>query len=158
MSLVGLGGLGTLVLAVTVCTLGEMVQWPVAATYLTTLAPAHHRGRHAGLHSLAYGTALPIVPAAGTTIYIWHPTAGWPAGALLIPDLHPLPTPTITGRRGACNKFGVFGVLWLVLLGARPAVAEGVRERVQRGFPPHRPPCLSLTGRVQGPGDQVETL
>ncbi|WP_158684603.1 MFS transporter [Amycolatopsis orientalis] len=96
MGLVGLGGaLPTLVLAVTVWTFGELVQWPVAAAYLTDLAPPNQLGRYAGLRSLAYGTALLIAPAFGTALYAWAPAAVWPActaiglaaGALVLPDL-----------------------------------------------------------------------
>jgi MFS family permease len=95
MSITGAGGgVGTLGLAVAVWTLGELVQWPVAATYLTTLAPPGQIGRYAGLRSLAYGTALLIAPAAGTALYTWHPAAVWAAclvtgvaaGLIVLPD------------------------------------------------------------------------
>ena len=95
MSMTGIGGgVGTLGFAVAVWTLGELVQWPVAATYLTTLAPPRQIGRYAGLRSLAYGTALLIAPAAGTALYTWHPAAVWAAclitgitaGLIVLPD------------------------------------------------------------------------
>jgi hypothetical protein len=72
----------------------ELVQWPVAATYLTTLPPPGQIGRYAGLRSLVYGTALLIAPTAGTALYTWHPAAVWAAclvtgvtaGLVVLPD------------------------------------------------------------------------
>jgi hypothetical protein len=88
------GGLAVLLAATLVWTLGELIQWPVAASYLTDLAPPRQLGRYAGVRSLAYGTAMLIAPAAGTALY-HHPqliwwlslTAALAAGAVLLPDL-----------------------------------------------------------------------
>jgi MFS family permease len=94
--LVGLGGgVAVLAAATLVWSLGELVQWPVAASYLTDLAPPHHLGRYAGLRSLAYGTAMLIAPSGGTTLYRHDPRLVWwlsvavglAAAVTLLPDL-----------------------------------------------------------------------
>jgi MFS family permease len=66
-----------LVLAVTVWSLGELTQWPVAAAYTTSLAPAGMIGRYAGTRSLCYGTALLLAPLAGLALYNLSPALLW---------------------------------------------------------------------------------
>jgi hypothetical protein len=51
-----------LAVAVTIWSLGELAQWPVAAAYITSLAQPGMTGRYAGARSLCYGTALLIAP------------------------------------------------------------------------------------------------
>lgn len=70
-----------LAVAVTVWSLGELVQWPVAAAYTTSLAPAAMIGRYAGTRSLSYGTALLLAPLAGTALYGLSPSLLWGACA-----------------------------------------------------------------------------
>src|SRR6266487_2310849 len=66
--------------AVTVWSLGELAQWPVAA-YTTSLAPPGMTGRYAGARSLCYGLALLLAPLAGTALYNLSPAALWGACA-----------------------------------------------------------------------------
>jgi aryl-alcohol dehydrogenase-like predicted oxidoreductase/predicted MFS family arabinose efflux permease len=65
--------------AVTVWSLGELTQWPVAAAYTTRLAPPGMTGRYAGARSFCYGLALLLAPLAGTALYGLSPAALWPA-------------------------------------------------------------------------------
>lgn len=70
-----------LAVAVTVWSVGELAQWPVAAAYTTSLAPHGMTGRYAGARSLCYGTALLIAPLAGSGLYRLSPTLLWSACA-----------------------------------------------------------------------------
>ncbi len=63
--------------AVTVWSLGELAQWPVAAAYTTSLAPPGRTGRIAGARSLCYGTAMLLAPLAGTALYRLSPALLW---------------------------------------------------------------------------------
>jgi hypothetical protein len=63
--------------AVTVWSLGELAQWPVAAAYTTRLAPSGMTGRYAGARSFCYGLALLLAPLAGTALYNLNPAALW---------------------------------------------------------------------------------
>jgi len=65
--------------AVTIWSLGELAQWPVAAAYVTSLAPPGMIGRYAGARSLCYGAALLLAPLAGTTLYDLNPALFWSA-------------------------------------------------------------------------------
>jgi polyisoprenoid-binding protein YceI/predicted MFS family arabinose efflux permease len=65
--------------AVTVWSLGELVQWPVAAAYTTGLAPPGMTGRYAGARSFCYGLALLLAPLAGTALYNLSPVVLWAA-------------------------------------------------------------------------------
>lgn len=67
--------------AVTVWSLGELAQWPVAAAYTTALAPPGRTGAYAGARSLCYGTALLLAPLAGTAVYRLSPALLWIACA-----------------------------------------------------------------------------
>lgn len=66
-----------LVVAVAVWSLGELVQWPVAASYTTGLAPQGLVGRYAGTRSFAYGAGLLLAPLAGVAIYNIDPAVLW---------------------------------------------------------------------------------
>lgn len=68
-----------LALAVTVWSLGELAQWPVAAAYTTSLAAPGMTGHYAGARSLCYGTALLLAPLAGTALYHLSPALLWSA-------------------------------------------------------------------------------
>lgn len=63
--------------AVTVWSLGELAQWPVAAAYTTRFAPPGMTGRYAGARSFCYGLALLAAPLAGTALYHLNPTVLW---------------------------------------------------------------------------------
>ena len=65
--------------AVTVWSLGELAQWPVAAAYTTALAPPGRTGAYAGARSLCYGTALLLAPLVGTALYRLSPALLWSA-------------------------------------------------------------------------------
>jgi MFS family permease len=67
--------------AVTVWSLGELAQWPVAAAYTTTLAPPGMTGRYASARSLCYGAALLLAPLTGTALYRLSPALLWGACA-----------------------------------------------------------------------------
>jgi MFS family permease len=62
-------GAALLAAAVTVWSVGELTQWPVAAAHTASLAPPGMTARYAGARSLCYGTALLLAPLAGTTLY-----------------------------------------------------------------------------------------
>ena len=66
-----------LAVAVTVWSLGELTQWPVAAAFTTSLAPPGMTARYAGARSLCYGTALLLAPLAGTSLYRVSPGVLW---------------------------------------------------------------------------------
>lgn len=105
--------------AVTVWSLGELAQWPVAAAYTTRLAPPGMTGRYAGARSFCYGLALLLAPLAGTALYNLNPVALWAscgaagvfAAAIIIPGRHSdrdpgrgrrrdHPRPGVPGRHG----------------------------------------------------------
>jgi MFS family permease len=49
--------------------LGEILTFPVAATLVAELAPAHLRGRYQGLYGMMWGAALILAPALGAALY-----------------------------------------------------------------------------------------
>jgi len=69
----GFGALGlatgplTVVLTVVVWTFGEMIFFPVSATYVADLAPPGRQG-YMGAYSMAFGLAFTLGPAAGTAV------------------------------------------------------------------------------------------
>jgi MFS family permease len=65
--------------AVSLWSLGELAQWPVAAAYATRLAPPGMTGRYAGARSFCYGLALLLAPLAGTALYHLSPAVLWNA-------------------------------------------------------------------------------
>lgn len=66
-----------LVVAVTVWSLGDLAQWPVAADRTLQLAPPDFSGRYAGARSFCYGVALLLAPLIGTALYQVRPTILW---------------------------------------------------------------------------------
>ncbi len=62
---------------VIIFTLGEMIAMPVAAAYVSNLAPAHLRGRYLGVNGLTFALALIIAPALGMKLLEYSPTALW---------------------------------------------------------------------------------
>jgi MFS family permease len=99
--------------AVSLWSLGEIAQWPVAAAYTTSLAPPGMTGRYAGARSFSYGLALLLAPLAGTTLYNLNPAVLWAACGTagicaaiisrppvwLLARRRPLPRPHRSGRR-----------------------------------------------------------
>jgi MFS family permease len=67
----------TLVLAMAVVTLGEMVMVPVSAAYVADLAPVHMRGRYMGVYGLVWAAALIIGPALGMKLLALGPAVLW---------------------------------------------------------------------------------
>lgn len=66
-----------LALTVVIWTLGEIVNAPVAISYVSNLAPAHLRGRYQGAFSLTWGSALVLGPIIGTSLFDISPAALW---------------------------------------------------------------------------------
>lgn len=56
------------VLTVVVWTFGEMIFFPVSATYVSELAPPGRQGAYMGAYSMAWGLAFTLGPAAGTAL------------------------------------------------------------------------------------------
>jgi predicted MFS family arabinose efflux permease len=61
-------GPGTIALAVVVLTFGEMILFPVAATYVAELAPADRQGEYMGAFWMALSLAMMVGPWAGTVV------------------------------------------------------------------------------------------
>lgn len=59
----------TVLLTVIVWTFGEMVFFPVSATYVADAAPPKRRGEYMGAYSMAWGFAFTLGPAAGTAVF-----------------------------------------------------------------------------------------
>lgn len=89
-----------LAVTVVVWSLGELIQWPVAAAYTIALAPPGMTGRYAGTRSVCYGVALLLAPLAGTALYHVAPALLWSACAAtgLIGAAVMLPPPTSSAR------------------------------------------------------------
>ena len=83
----GLTGLAdtTVVLALTVSvwTIGEIVNAPVASAYVADLAPQHLRGRYQGSWSLTWSLGLILAPSLGTALYAVSAEALWAVCAAL---------------------------------------------------------------------------
>jgi MFS family permease len=109
--------------AVTVWSVGELAQWPVAAAYTTRLAPPGMTGRYAGARSFCYGLALLLAPLAGTALYNLSPAALWAscgaaglcAAAIMTrrPGLRrAAAVPAAQASIGAVNEYGSPPVRW----------------------------------------------
>ncbi len=59
---------GTIALAVVVLTFGEMIVFPVAATYVSELAPAERQGEYMGAYYIALSLAMIVGPWTGTLV------------------------------------------------------------------------------------------
>jgi len=83
--LVGLGfalnafatGVPAFAVAMTIFTLGEMTAMPVASAYIADLAPAHMRGRYAGVNGLVWALGLLLGPSLGVLLYRMSPSGLW---------------------------------------------------------------------------------
>jgi MFS family permease len=69
--------LPTLVAAMVVFTIGEMILIPVASAYVADLAPAHLRGSYLGVWGLTSAVALIFGPSLGMMLFKISPTAVW---------------------------------------------------------------------------------
>lgn len=70
LALLALGsGLGMLVLAIVVLTIGEMISSPVASTYVANLAPEEMRGRYMGVNGFSWNIAAGVGPMTGLWLF-----------------------------------------------------------------------------------------
>ncbi len=58
-------------------TFGEMLNSPVAAAYVASVAPAGLRGRYQGAWGVTAGIGLILAPALGTRLFAWDPLWLW---------------------------------------------------------------------------------
>jgi MFS family permease len=56
------------ILTVVVWTFGEMIFFPVSATYASELAPPGRQGAYMGAYSMSWGLAFTVGPAMGTAV------------------------------------------------------------------------------------------
>jgi MFS family permease len=69
--------LPALAATVVVWTFGEMTSAPMAATYVTQLAPERLRGRYMGLYSLTLSIGMLLGPPLGSLLYERNPNLLW---------------------------------------------------------------------------------
>jgi MFS family permease len=74
---------GSLFLAMTIFTFGEMACAPVGSAYLAAISPMHMRGRYLGLISLSWSVSGIIGPLVGTRLIAFHGNVLWSACAVL---------------------------------------------------------------------------
>ena len=73
----------TLVAAMAILTLGEIISLPMASTYVASIAPEHMRGRYMGALGLAWSAAWVFGPFAGMYLFEVAPQLPWLACGLL---------------------------------------------------------------------------
>jgi len=61
--------------AVLVWTLGELINWPVGAAYVASLAPRELAVRYAGARSFTFALGLVLAPIIGIPLLTWTPVA-----------------------------------------------------------------------------------
>lgn len=67
-----------------IITLGEMVGIPAAGGWVANRAPAAHRGKYMGIHTMAWGAAFVVAPSLGTWLYdSYGPNILWLSVGLL---------------------------------------------------------------------------
>lgn len=71
------GSVSAFAVAMIIFTLGEMTAMPVSAAYIADLAPAHMRGRYAGVNGLVWALGLVLGPALGVLLYRASPKGLW---------------------------------------------------------------------------------
>ena len=84
-TLVGIGfaflafahSIATLMLAMTIFTLGEMIAIPVSSAYVADLTPPHLRGRYMGVSGLTWSFGLIFGPGLGMALFSYSPMALW---------------------------------------------------------------------------------
>ena len=64
-----------LLAAVLVWTLGELINWPLGAAYVASLAPQELAGRYAGARSFTFALGLVLAPIIGIPLLTWTPVA-----------------------------------------------------------------------------------
>jgi MFS family permease len=68
---------GALLAAVVVCTLGEMVFFPLASAHVADTAPPGRQGRYQGLFGLTWSGGITLAPVLGTALYALSTPALW---------------------------------------------------------------------------------
>ena len=68
-------------IALAVFGIGECFHGPAHQALVAEIAPDHLRGRYFAVHSLSWGLAGTVGPAAGGFILAWRPFALWPLAA-----------------------------------------------------------------------------
>src|SRR5439155_17033019 len=62
---------------------GECFHGPAHQALVAEIAPDHLRGRYFAVHSLSWGLAGTVGPAAGGFVLAWRPFALWPLAAVV---------------------------------------------------------------------------
>lgn len=70
-------GVGMLILAMVVLTIGEMISSPLASSYVANLAPDEMRGRYMGFSGFSWNIAAGVGPMAGLWLYGTDPEMLW---------------------------------------------------------------------------------
>ena len=84
-----------------VWTFGEMVYFPVSATYVADVAPPARRGEYMGAYSTAWGLAFTVGPWLGTAVMEqWGPPTLW-GGTFLVGVAAAAVMARVAGREGA---------------------------------------------------------
>jgi MFS family permease len=124
--------------AVLVWTLGEIACTAVAAAIVADLAPAHLRGRYAGLYGCAWSVGVVLAPLAGTRLLSVGAPVLWLtcAGLCVVAAVGQLAlAPAVRRRRGQAATH-----------------RAGPRQDTPRATPrPTRPPSLSRQARLADP-------
>jgi MFS family permease len=76
-----MGAFVVITLALAIFGIGECFHGPAHQALVAEIAPGHLRGRYFAVHSLSWGLAGTVGPAAGGFLLAWHPFALWPAAA-----------------------------------------------------------------------------
>src|SRR5207245_11521901 len=63
--------------------IGECFHGPAHQALVAEVAPDHLRGRYFAVHSLSWGLAGTVGPAAGGFVLAWRPFALWPLAAVV---------------------------------------------------------------------------
>jgi MFS family permease len=92
--------------AIVVWTLGEMLESPVAATFVADRAPEHARGRYQAAYGSMFGLAWIAGPLLGTSLYAIRPDLVW----------------------AMCGVLGLVGAGLAAAAGRHPAPSLGRRE------------------------------
>jgi MFS family permease len=70
-----------ILLALAIFGVGECFHGPAHQALVAEIAPDHLRGRYFAVHSLSWGLAGTVGPAAGGFVLAWRPFALWPLAA-----------------------------------------------------------------------------
>jgi len=72
-----------LALTVVIWTMGEIINAPVAVSYVSSLAPEKLRGRYHGAFGLTWGVGMMAGPIMGTVLFGYNPAVLWATCLLL---------------------------------------------------------------------------